>query len=202
MRLKLAHELSAGNVVEIPVSVRYSAFVDAAAAPKVLPYQWRVSPENGQTYYACASLNGKEVFMHRLILGLTDASVTTDHKDHCGMNNTRANIRPASHQQNSANRRKRSGHTSKYKGVSWKTAYGKWVATVELDGKKKHLGYFDDEQEAARIYNATARERFGEFAFVNDVPECKPPVSVGLSPELTFVTAGTNLPLWVTPPRP
>jgi DNA-directed RNA polymerase subunit RPC12/RpoP len=179
-RLKLAEELSAGKVVEIPVGVRYSAFVDAADAPKVLAYQWRVSPENGQIFYACASLDGKEVSMHRLILGLTDPRVTTDHRDHCGVNNTRANIRPATHQQNSANTRKRSGHTSKYKGVSWKTGYGRWVATIELGGKKKHLGYFDDEIEAARAYNAAAVERFGEFACLNDVPERKPPVSVGL----------------------
>lgn len=169
-RLKLAEELSAGKVVEIPVGGRYSAFVDAADAPKVLPYSWRVTPGDNQMFYARTRTDGKDVSMHRLILDLTDPNVVTDHRDHCGVNNTRANIRPATHQQNVANTRKRSGHTSKYKGVSWKTAYGQWVSTIELGGKKKHLGYFDDEADAARAYNAAAVERFGEFACLNDLP--------------------------------
>jgi len=193
-RLKLAKELAAGKVVEVPVGGgRYPAFVEASDAPRVVPYNWNIyaggDKKHPVGFYARATVNGKNVSMHRLILDLTDPNVITDHQDHCGINNTRKNIRPATHQQNGANTRKRSGDTSKYKGVSWKTAYGQWVSTIELGGKKKHLGYFDDEADAARIYNDAARELFGEFACLNDVPPIeavqatairKPPANVGL----------------------
>ena len=34
---------------------------------------------------------------------------------------------------------------------------GRWEASIGHDGKKHSLGYFDDEQEAARAYDTAAR---------------------------------------------
>ena len=36
-----------------------------------------------------------------------------------------------------------------------------------VDGKRKYLGLFDDEEDAARAYNDKAVELFGEYANVN-----------------------------------
>ena len=38
-------------------------------------------------------------------------------------------------------------------------------------GKRKHLGWFKIEADAARAYNAKARELFGEFAYLNEIPD-------------------------------
>lgn len=178
--LRLKDRVDAGEVVEIPVGGgRYSAFVDASDAPLLLPYAWRVSPsDDGKTFYARGKVARKDVSMHRLILGLTDPNVITDHKDHCGFNNTRENIRPVTHKQDAANTRKRAGYSSQYKGVSRKSGYG-WAGTIEYNGKKRHLGYFENEIDAARAYNDAAEELFGEYACLNLVPR-KPPASVGL----------------------
>jgi len=40
--------------------------------------------------------------------------------------------------------------SSQYKGVCWDKGRGKWMARTRKDGKQSHLGYFDDEEEAAR----------------------------------------------------
>ena len=45
---------------------------------------------------------------------------------------------------------------SKYVGVSWFKQTKKWMASIMIDGKKKNLGYYHDEKEAARVYDEQA----------------------------------------------
>jgi hypothetical protein len=53
-------------------------------------------------------------------------------------------------------------HSSEFLGVSWNKQYQKWRAAIVVDGRKKILGYCDDEREAARnvlnILAATEKE--------------------------------------------
>lgn len=88
-----------------------------------------------------------------------------DHINHDGLDNRRSNLRPATTKQNVRNSRSRPG-SSQYKGVDLFRGV-KWRATIRVDGKKKHLGLFVDEKDAARAYNKAALELFGEFACLN-----------------------------------
>lgn len=54
---------------------------------------------------------------------------------------------------------------SGYKGVY---RYGKrWAAVLWIDGRQERLGAYDTAEEAARAYDAAAREKFGSAADVN-----------------------------------
>lgn len=44
-------------------------------------------------------------------------------------------------------------YKSKYVGVRWYRPLLKWQARVTLDGKTEHLGYFENEEDAARAYD-------------------------------------------------
>ncbi|KAK3287254.1 hypothetical protein CYMTET_5231 [Cymbomonas tetramitiformis] len=50
---------------------------------------------------------------------------------------------------------------SRYSGVSWFKQTRKWYAYVTINGCKKHLGYFVDEETAAEAYDRASRELHG-----------------------------------------
>lgn len=79
-----------------------------------------------------------------------------------------SNCRWATRTEQMRNTRKRkNAQTSIYKGVSWHTNCGKWVVQLGVRGGVRYLGLFVNEIEAAKRYDAAAREVFGEFAAVN-----------------------------------
>ena len=48
------------------------------------------------------------------------------------------------------------GKSSKFRGVHWHKSHQKWQAKITMDGILTHLGYFDDDETAARKYDEHA----------------------------------------------
>lgn len=97
-----------------------------------------------------------------------DGKYLIDHKDGNGHNNNMSNLRWATQSDNMANRKKRSDKTtSKYKGVSFVKQMNKWKAQVWKNGVQTVVGMFDDEIDAGKAYDETAKKLFGEFAKCN-----------------------------------
>lgn len=71
----------------------------------------------------------------------------------------------------------RGSNTSGYSGVHWHRRDRKWIARIRIDGRRVHLGGFDDPVKAARAYNRAALEHFGEVARLNPVPEAAEPAA-------------------------
>lgn len=59
--------------------------------------------------------------------------------------------------------------TSRYRGVSFSARQGKWTASIQVNKKRKRLGYFDDEISAAMAYNEAAKELLGDKAKLNEI---------------------------------
>ena len=154
------------------------ARVDDEDYEVVSQFKWYVKEDrraNGYVAgpYAATSVheNGtcRTVRMHTLLTGWREV----DHKDHDGLNNQRSNLRDATRQQNSHNARPWLGNAaSRFKGVSWDSQAGKWKALIRVRGKYHYLGFYADEEQAARAYDAAAQDLFGEFAYVNLPQEC------------------------------
>lgn len=68
------------------------------------------------------------------------------------------------------NHKRRGYSTSRYKGICWKKSHQVWVAQIGFEGTQYKLGAFKDEDMAANVYNAAARELFGEHARLNPCP--------------------------------
>lgn len=107
----------------------------------------------------------KKYYLHRELLN----GKTVDHINGDRLDNRRCNIRLCTSSQNSMNSIPRQGASSKYKGVGWHSTAKKWESYIQINGKKKYLGVFDCEIDAAKTYNAVAVELFGEFAKVNNL---------------------------------
>jgi hypothetical protein len=90
--------------------------------------------------------------------------VGIDHKDCNPQNNRWDNLRLADQSENNMNARKRSGTSSKFKGVYFHAAAQKWGSQIHKNGKNSHLGLFETEQEAHNAYSTAAEAKFGEFA--------------------------------------
>lgn len=90
-----------------------------------------------------------------------------DHKDRNYLNCQKYNLRPCTRSQNQANRGKIANTSSRFKGVCWSKVMNKWHSRITKNRIKYHLGYFDNEIEAALAYNKKALELFGEFAVLN-----------------------------------
>lgn len=164
------------GVASIPLqSTKYPgmvALVDEADIELVRNLRWNPHRHRSGTFYACAhTRRGKgkreRFWLHRLILGVTDAKVQVDHVRHDGLDCRRSNLRVATNQQNQFNQRPVKGSTSRFRGVSWTTARGKWHAQIRHNNQLHHLGHFEDETDAARAYDEAALRLFGEFAFQN-----------------------------------
>jgi len=157
-------------MAEIELTQGLKALVDdedfarvAAAGP------WYAYRQSNGRVYSRHSAPGAEprkpvtVLMHRFVLGVSDPKAHVDHKDHNGLNNRRANLRAATPSQNTANSRKRRDTSSRYKGVHFDKEKGKWRARIKHNGTEHHLGYFENEAQAAHAHYIASLEYFGEY---------------------------------------
>ena len=68
-----------------------------------------------------------------------------DHINHTRDDNEDGNLRVVTNQQNHFNR-------SGVKGYHWHKSHNKWQAYINVNGKRNHLGYFVNEEDAAAAY--------------------------------------------------
>jgi hypothetical protein len=156
------------NIITIPITKGLFVTINSEDYELVLPYSW-YAKKGKNTYYA-ANKNKSVIYMHRLILGLTDPNLKGDHIDHNGLNNCRNNLRVATNSQNNFNAVKRRGHAStKYKGIYYDRSREKWACEIKVNKKKKYIGRFKSEVKAALAYNEAALKYYGEFAHLNDI---------------------------------
>ncbi len=100
------------------------------------------------------------VIMERMLGRKLKSGEIVDHINHNTLKNTRNNIRVVSSRQNCQNHTRKT--SSKYPGVSWNKRLKKWEASIKINRKKKHLGFFKNEKKAARVYERACRELVGE----------------------------------------
>ena len=150
--------------MEIPLTQGKVALIDDDDYELICLYKWHAHCTMDGRWYAKASSG--QLSMHRLIMNPADV-MEIDHIDGDGLNNQRSNLRVCTSTQNKGNMKKAQGKSSRYKGVCWDYSRNKWIVHIHKNNRQFHLGRFENEEDAARAYDAAAKEFFGEFARTN-----------------------------------
>lgn len=144
----------------VPLTRGHVAVIDADDADLAGDRAWFARHSRGGIY-AANKMPGEMVYLHRMLLGVTDRAVQVDHADGDTLNNRRSNLRLATPRDNSCNSRKRIGRTG-FRGV-WKHERGRYYAVLD----RKYVAVCDTAEEAARAWDKAARALYGEFARLN-----------------------------------
>lgn len=97
-------------------------------------------------------INYRMFYAHRVVWAMQAGAWPTyeiDHIDGDAGNNRFSNLRDVPHVLNLRNQARRSTNTTGFTGVSPFRRDGTWSASITVDGKSIHLGYFATPQEAS-----------------------------------------------------
>ncbi len=112
-------------------------------------------------------IDGENHYAHRLIFFMVKGrwpEGEIDHIDGNPANNRWSNLREATRTENNRNRSTQSNNTSGVTGVVWLARRGKWRASIVVNRRKIHLGYFTEFEEAVAARCAAEVKYFGEFS--------------------------------------
>ena len=124
-------------------------------------HNWNIDSKG----YAFIVIGNNKIRMQRLLCRVPSGCMV-DHINRNKLDNRRENLRPVTHMQNAQNAEVRFG-TSKYIGVRYRKAKGKYEANANLNNKEIYIGVADTEKEAAEMRDAFVYRTRGEFAFLN-----------------------------------
>lgn len=113
--------------------------------------------------YLCGYLFGVKVDAHRVIWAIIHGEWPREQIDHINgdrADNRIANLRHVTRAENQRNLAKRTDNTSGITGVGWSKQKGKWFARICVCNHVKHLGFFDNIEQAAAA-RRSALEKYG-----------------------------------------
>jgi hypothetical protein len=152
-------------MIQIPLGHDRFALIDDCDADLAWSHTWCLHHGG----HVLSTIKCKLVALHILIgkRMFPNYNGMFDHEDRNKLNCQRPNLRRATSQQNCQNRGISIINRMGFKGVKFNQRGYNFSAQIKFNYKSIHLGVFLDPIEAAKAYDAAAKQYFGEFAFIN-----------------------------------
>lgn len=142
---------------------RNEFYFDLEDYDKIKDYCWNF---DGNGYLQARDCENKTMTqMHRVIMSAGNG-IEADHihGNKSRNDNRKSNLRLSNHSQNLKNLSLSRNNKSGVTGVFWHKKREKWIAYITVDGKRKHLGYFDNMEDAKQARFQAEKKYFKEFS--------------------------------------
>lgn len=141
--------------------------IDIEDRDRVLGRKWHVASRgrNRIKVYSGQRVNGKsrQISLARFITNCPDTKfvcIWQDRLDFRKKNLVICNHSDKQHHFQITKAKTKKNHTSRFVGVSWDRDVQKWRAAIYKNGLSQYLGIYDDEEEAALVYQIHAEAYF------------------------------------------
>lgn len=143
-------------------------YVDKEYFESISKYYWNKT-KNGYLY---TQRKDENIYLHRFIMNKTinDSLLREDYVDHINHNkldNRKCNLRIVNQSKNQMNRIPT--NDIKISGVNYDKKTKKYIATINKNKKKIHLGYFEKLDDAIRVRKEAEEKYFGEYSYDNSM---------------------------------
>lgn len=106
--------------------------------------------------------------LHRLVMGYPNVGKKGYEIDHINgdtLDNRKGNLRKISHADNMKNKKRYSNNSSGFNGVGLckRNKYKQWYASIRINNKDIHLGYFKTKEEAIKARKKADKKYFKEY---------------------------------------
>jgi len=121
-----------------------------------------IDPDEG---YRRIQIDGVKYKEHRLAFLFQGRPMprNVDHENGRRDDNRWVNLRPATRSQNAHNRALNKNSSTKVKGVTWVPSRQQYYAQIQVDKKRKNLGFHDTLESAERAVKAAREALHQEF---------------------------------------
>jgi hypothetical protein len=122
------------------------ALIDIEDIPKVKDYCWRRLGK----YYPTAKINGKNKYLHRIIMPNDNKDLVTDHINRNPLDNRKCNLRIVNQSVNCTNRSLSSKNKTGYKNIWFSKERNRYIVIFSQNYKKHYVGSYRDLETAVQ----------------------------------------------------
>jgi hypothetical protein len=126
------------------------ALVDADDYTFLMQWIWRVDSRGyvARSDSSRGPKTNRTIYMHQAVAGKR-FKMDIDHINRNTIDNRKSNLRFATKSANIRNQ-----DLTKHPGINWSKQAGKWRARCKVEGREKHLGFYDDRDAAVQAVKA------------------------------------------------
>lgn len=149
----------------------FKVYIDDSDEDFFNQHQWVIKKDSHTNYLILKTNEKKYLPYHRLLVEPKEGEEVY-HKNGNGLDNRRENLLIGDRLLIVRNRRKAQGiWTSDYKGVTYRPKNKSYLAKINVEGRRVHLGSYTSEIMAAQAYNVAAMRIDPSRYSINDVEE-------------------------------